>query len=461
MRVVILVPRRDDNGRRDQLWAFCRQWWIDHHEPMPIYEGHHLAEEGPFNRSMAINRAAVLADQDGRWDVALIIDADTISNPESVQRAIKHAHETGAMSVAHNRRYMMNKIGTERILNGARDNWEQKRFLDTTYYDSVSCAVAVSRPTWDLVGGFDEKFVGWWREDSAFKCACETMTDLPIHVEKADVFHLFHPLSPETDRNSPTSQRNHARYLRYEAAYWQPERMRALLDGKSDPGPQFGKIPRILHRTVPEHTTDDVEGYWEHLRFLHPNWDLRTYREPINPTDWPLTGDLFERCQNGAQKAGLLRLEILVREGGVYVDSDVEGVRPFDVLLHLPAFAGWEDSRVVPDAVLGCVSGHKAFRECLRLARESVERGEDAWKSGPGVTTKVLPGRDDVLLLAPGHLFPVHYHEKALLGTRNHEPYVFCEHKWHASWHTDAQRARMDRNQRRTQPQRGAQRVTR
>jgi Glycosyltransferase sugar-binding region containing DXD motif len=183
---------------------------------------------------------------------------------------------------------------------------------------------------------------------------------------------------------------------------------------------------------------------------LHPNWDLRTYREPIDPTDWPLTGDLFDRCQNGAQKAGLIRLEILVTVGGVYVDSDVEGVRPLDPLLHLPAFAAWEDVRVVPDAVLGCVPGHQAFRECLKLARESVERGEDAWKSGPGMTTKVLPGRDDVLLLSPGQFYPVHYTEKAALGTRNGDPWVFLEHKWGFSWGSDAQKAQHARRQRTT-----------
>jgi glycosyltransferase involved in cell wall biosynthesis len=149
VRVVILVPRRDDGGWRDELWAFCRAWWEEHHDPMPIYEGYHLAEEGPFNRSIAINRAAVLADQDGRWDVALIIDSDTISDPGAVQRAIDHAYRTGALSVAHDTRYMMNRIGTEHILKGARDSWTPKRFVQTIYRDSVSCAIAVRRDAWD------------------------------------------------------------------------------------------------------------------------------------------------------------------------------------------------------------------------------------------------------------------------------------------------------------------------
>jgi hypothetical protein len=82
-----------------------------------------------------------------------------------------------------------------------------------------------------------------------------------------------------------------------------------------------------------------------------------------------------------------------------------------------------------------------------------VERGEDAWHSGPGVTTKVLQWRDDVLVLPPGTFFSYHYLEKHKKGTTNHLPWVLAVHHWHASWHTDAQRAQMARNQRRTQPQ--------
>lgn len=445
MRVVILAPARSDGGWRDKLWEFCRKIWEENFPEWEIFEGFHLAEEGPFNRSMAINRAAKAA---GDWDAALIIDRDTISDPDAIRRAVDHAYRTGAMAVAHNQRYMMNKRGTEYILSGRKDRWKSPQFIKVIYKDSVSCAVAVSRATWDLVGGFDERFVGWGYEDSCYRIAVETLTDLTMHVEQADVYHLWHEISPEADKNSPTFQRNHALKSRYEYCYWQPERLHALLRGESDPGPKFGSIPRIMHRTVPEHTPDEVEQFWNHLIVLHPNWDMRTYREPIDPADWPLTGDLFDKCQNGAQKAGLIRLEALVTHGGVYVDSDVEGVRPMDPLLHLPAFAGWEDAKVVPDAILGCVPNHKAFREMLRLARESVERGEDAWKSGPGVSTNVLPWRDDVLLLPPGSLYPVHYLEKAALGSRNNDPWVFCEHKWNFSWGSDAQKASHARNQR-------------
>lgn len=442
MRVVILVPRRNDNGHRDALWSFCKQWWIDNHESMPIYEGHH--EHGPFNRSAALNSASEAA---GDWDVALIIDSDTISNPDSVQQAIKSAAITGGLVVAHDKRHMMSSRATTMILAGDRTNWQRRGMVQKTYLDSVSCAVAVARKTWDALGGFDDRFSGWGFEDTAFHIACETITGLPIEIVPGDCFHLWHETGAETSMKSITYQRNRALKLRYEAVRWRPDHLLRMI-GRADDDAPVGTIPRILHRTVPAETSAEVEEWWQRFGDLHPDWDLRTYREPINPDDWPLTGSLFDRCQNGAQKAGLIRLEALYTHGGVYVDSDVEPYRSFESLLPLPAFAGWEDETTVPDAVMGACPRHPAWEQMIGRARESIMNGQDAWSSGPGGTTEILPGRTDVVLLPPGAFYPTHYLEKNKLGSNVYRPWVFCEHKWHHSWGTPAQLQSVQRNQR-------------
>ena len=113
--------------------------------------------------------------------------------------------------------------------------------------------------------------------------------------------------------------------------------------------------------------------------------------------------------RNGAQFADLIRLEALIRWGGVYVDQDVEPLRPLDVLLYVPAFAAWEDANSVPNAVMGAVPEHPAMLACLELMISRLPG--DTWQSGPGVLTACLPGRSDVLLLPPGSFYPVHYRD--------------------------------------------------
>lgn len=441
MNVVILVPRRADGGHRDMLWEFCRRRWDQHFPDWPIFEGHH--DDGPFNRSAALNHAARDA---GEWDVAVVIDADVLAHPPAVRDAVDVAAATGRMVVSHDERVMLNRQGTTKVLDGFSGSWRHRTMVETVFTDSVSCCVAVPRALWDLVGGFDERFSGWGYEDSAFELAAVTLTGKPYVRLSSELFHLHHPVSPEAAKTSRTRVANAARLARYRAASGDVDAMRSVLTDEPVPVGDT-RIPRILHRTVPAETSDQVEEWWRQAGQLHPGWDLRTYRDPLDPADWPLTGDLFARCQNGAQLAGLVRLECLVRDGGIYLDSDVEPLRPLDQLLHVPAFAGWEDETTVPDAVLGAEPNHPAFVLALEKARSVVEGGGDAYQSGPAVTTEILPGRADVLCLPPGAFYPYHYLQKSAAADER-GPWVFAVHHWHHSWGTAAAKRSIERRQR-------------
>lgn len=440
MNAVILVPLRPDGGHRDRLWEHCKALWEERHG-WPIFVGDHL--EGPFNRSKAINDAA---DKAGVWDVALVIDADVICAPDSVRKAVELAYSSDLLVVAHDERIMLNERGTEKILGGYKGSWRDRSMVEKVWLDSVSCAVAMSRSLWEQAGPFDERFVGWGREDTAFRIACEVETG-PIVKVCGETFHLHHPLSPETRQSNPLRQANEKRHQAYVSARGDRDRVRALRMHTDLPKTT---IPRILHRTVPQETSEQVEAWWAEFERLHPGWDCKTYREVIDPAEWPLTGDLFDRCQNGAQKAGLIRLEALHRDGGVYVDSDCEPFSSLEPYLRCEAFAGWEDTKVVPDAVMGFRKGHPALDEMIAKARASIEGGGDAWLSGPGVSTECLPGRDDVLLLPPGAFYPMHYLDRDTreLVQAERPPWSPLMHHYHHSWGSEAQKAAITAKQR-------------
>lgn len=442
-RAVILVPRRDDNGHRDRLWRWVRAWWERELPELPVFEGHHTADEGLFNRSAAVNRAAAAATASGPWDVAVIIDSDVIADPATIRAAIARAADAGdRLVLPFTRRHNLNHHGTDYIMAGDRGSW--RRYIGRTYTQMVSSVVMVPRALWDKVGGFDEKFSGWGFEDNAFVAACETFGG-PLERLEGECWHLWHPAAPEGHRGSPSHEANRARREMYEAARGDHATMRALLSGESPNrlavrGGEY--IPRILHRTVPAITSDEVERWWSEFRQLHPGWELMTHREPLEPAEWPLTGRLWRLCRTGAQKAGLIRLEALYRWGGVYVDSDCEPYRSLEPLLTCHAFAGWEDANAVPDAVLGAEPEHPAIRACLDLALKRLSRGAggDAekftWNTGVGVTTAILPGRSDVVLFPPGTFYPYHYKEKDRRGEdhKRAQPWAFMAHHWAGSW---------------------------
>lgn len=67
------------------------------------------------------------------------------------------------------------------------------------------------------------------------------------------------------------------------------------------------------------------------------------------------------------------RLDILYREGGIFLDTDVELVRNLDDLLYQPAFAGVDNSGNVSAGLgMGTVRGHSMIRK-LRDTYETLE----------------------------------------------------------------------------------------
>lgn len=194
-------------------------------------------------------------------------------------------------------------------------------------------------------------------------------------------------------------------------------------------------IPRHLFRTCQEKTTPEVEQWWNEAKLIHPTWRHITVREPVDPAQFPISSPVWGMCGSGAQKAGLIRLELVLTYGGVYIDSDVSVCRPFESLRSCALFAGFEDENVIPDAVFGAEPGNEVVAEMLQIAITLVELGESAWSSGPGVFTDVLRTSNRAVLFPPMAFYPVHYRQKHLLGRDNcAHPSTFCVHHWFGSW---------------------------
>jgi hypothetical protein len=211
VRTAVLVPRREDQGRRDRLWAHVKdRWQAAGHA---VHEGHHGADEGPFNRSAAINRAAASA---GDWDVAVVADSDTICPLHQVEQAVALAAASDQIVFGFERFQALSWEMTDRVLDGYDGDW-LPGVVDTQPHSCSSCVV-VPRPLWDDVGGFDEGFVGWSFEDVGFSLACQAVRGGYGRFGRiaGDVWHLAHDPAPATgDAGHPFYVANHARMLRY------------------------------------------------------------------------------------------------------------------------------------------------------------------------------------------------------------------------------------------------------
>ncbi len=129
--------------------------------------------------------------------------------------------------------------------------------------------------------------------------------------------------------------------------------------------------PKIIHQIWlgPNPLPDFFPEYQRKLQALHPKWEYRLWTDKDVEQEafslWPQ----IQECSNYGQKSDLVRLEILSRYGGVYVDVDVLMVKPFDPIVsrydffagvEAPHFIGERSDRYlfVTNAIIGSAPQH-------------------------------------------------------------------------------------------------------
>ena len=130
-------------------------------------------------------------------------------------------------------------------------------------------------------------------------------------------------------------------------------------------------IPRIFHRIwvgggpLPDEYREYGETWLRH----HPGWEMRLWTDDDIPDDL-VRPEPREGFRMPAERSDILRYELLLRYGGVYVDTDFECLRPIDELIEgVDFFTGDLKPGRVNNAIIGSVPGHPLLEAAVREAR--------------------------------------------------------------------------------------------
>jgi predicted glycosyltransferase involved in capsule biosynthesis len=204
MKQVVLAPYRAGDARRAEIWRWVKQYYDD--LGFAVYEGDSDGEI--FSIAQARNR---LADS-CQWDVALMIDADTIADPYALDEAVCRASTHRQMVMAGDVHMRMNKRSSNMILNGSRywfprpDGYLPKDGVNEHIYGEPSSGCfAISHELWDATGGFVDSMQGWGYEDITFMTQTHVVGDGVAWVPDATLLHFWHERPEVTDDTS----RNH------------------------------------------------------------------------------------------------------------------------------------------------------------------------------------------------------------------------------------------------------------
>lgn len=180
-------------------------------------------------------------------------------------------------------------------------------------------------------------------------------------------------------------------------------------------------IPKIIHRIwVGKPMPEKYVAFGKMWEVLHPDWEVKLWSE--DDLRWLTNQHLYDNAEQyvksdavGQYRSDVARYEILHRFGGVYVDCDVEPLKPFDGFLNNSFFAGWEKTQKwVGNTVLGSVPNHSLMKRMIDVVPETSKSNSGrpaTWLTGPRVLTAQyfrMSGkeRSDVVIYPQQYFFP-------------------------------------------------------
>lgn len=211
-------------------------------------------------------------------------------------------------------------------------------------------------------------------------------------------------------------------------------------------------IPPIIHYCWfgPNPKSELAKKCIESWKKYCPDYELREWNEnnfDINLFDY--TKEAYEE-RKWAFITDVVRLYALINYGGIYMDTDVEVLKPLDSLLSYSAVSGFESNKQIPTGLMACEKGNCMFAEFLEdYTNAHFKRKDGSLDITTNVTriTKVclryglvqnntLQTVNGFTLLPKEYLCPKDLITKELKLTEN----SFTIHHFDGSWKDDAEK---------------------
>lgn len=127
-------------------------------------------------------------------------------------------------------------------------------------------------------------------------------------------------------------------------------------------------IPKVIHycwfggQPLPR----KMQRYIQSWKKYCPDYKICRWDE----TNFDVNAYLYTQQAYQAKKfafvSDVARLWVLVKEGGIYMDTDVEVINSLDSILSYQAISGFEDGKNVPTGLIACEKGFPLFEEFLQ-----------------------------------------------------------------------------------------------
>jgi|GEM_PF-78974 len=218
-------------------------------------------------------------------------------------------------------------------------------------------------------------------------------------------------------------------------------------------------IPKIIHycwfggSEIP----DNYKAFISEWKELHPDWEIIRWDETNSPMNLPYLQNA-EKNKKWANMSNLVRLYVLKKHGGIYLDTDMKILKSLNPLLSNKCFFGFEEGNEnseifwVNNAIVGAIKNHKFINSCFKILLEEFDGSEVPNESSPRLITKLLKQYrglkiygyqelEDIVLYPTNTFYPINYEETYKIKSinTNNYPDSYAIHTWGRTWFTPEQ----------------------
>jgi mannosyltransferase OCH1-like enzyme len=174
---------------------------------------------------------------------------------------------------------------------------------------------------------------------------------------------------------------------------------------------------------------------------IHPDWQIIETNEdslPAKLMESRYVKSVLER-REFVKVTELARIWALYKHGGIYMDCDVELLKPLDSLLDQDFFIGREDAEHINGAVIGSAAGGGTIHFLLDAFVHgplTTEGRQPANVYGPHFLQRAITIYEavghSVMIYPPEFFYPYNWNqtpEQAVIT-----PNTYCMHRWAKSW---------------------------
>ena len=191
-------------------------------------------------------------------------------------------------------------------------------------------------------------------------------------------------------------------------------------------------IPKIIHYVWVgrKPLTPLAKRCIESWKTYAPEYELRFWSEANAPMQHPYVKAMYAK-KKWAFVSDYVRFWALEREGGIYLDTDMELLKPLDRFLDDGAFFGRTKDGYVAAGIIGSVPQHPIMRAILDFYDTDTQFSIE--NSSPKVVTRVLGAHPEaeVQVYGSDYFYPCDDGEacpKAALAA------AYATHHWAESW---------------------------